>query len=212
MIETLDNIVRVIESGNRFLVTSHENPDGDAIGSTLALSLAIEAMGKEVIPYNLDSVPFQYKLLPMANRLATSFDPNVSFDAVFILDCSEISRVGKDFAASARCERWINVDHHLTNETFADISLIDKSACSTGYLIYQLLLRLPIEISKDMATNIYATILADTGSFRYSNATEEAFKVDKGDLFLTLDKIDKISKRKPLEFLTGCLNKIGVSA
>ncbi len=177
MNETIDSIVKIIVSGDCFIVASHMNPDGDAIGSTLALSLAMEALGKKVIPYNIDGMPFQYKSLPMADKLQSVFDADLTYDAVFVLDCSELERIGSDVAGSVRCKKWINIDHHLTNKTFADLTLIDKSACSTGYLVYKLILSLPVEISKDIATNIYTTILADTGSFRYSNATVEAFTV-----------------------------------
>ncbi len=177
MREIIEKIADVVKSGNRFLVASHVNPDGDAIGSVLALSLAMRKMGKEVVSYSADGVPYQFEFLPMADTVTNDLDGDVSFDAVFVVDCSDLDRVGRGFREMVDAKLWINIDHHLTNSDFADITLLDRRACSTGYLVYEVIKDLPIDLDRDIAENIYATILVDTGSFRYSNASEDAFRV-----------------------------------
>ncbi len=177
MTSKIEAIAARIKEGNRFLIASHLNPDGDAIGASLALALALKAMGKEVVTYNRDSVPYQFLFLKGADRITSELNPDDSFDAVFVLDCSELERVEKTFGERVKTKCWINIDHHLTNKTFADISIIDKDACSTGYLVYLLIEALPVELTIEIAENIYTTIIFDTGSFRYSNSTKEAFRV-----------------------------------
>jgi len=181
MTEELKKIAAVIEGGSRFLVAAHINPDGDAIGSSLALALAMEKMGKDVVVYNRDAVPFQFAGMASAERVVGSLEGEAPFDAAFVLDCAELERVGTGFFDMVTTDTWVNIDHHLTNKTFADYSVIDSSACSTGYLVYQLLKLLDVEIDLDIAENIYTTILFDTGSFHYSNATSEAFSA-AGDM------------------------------
>ncbi|MDH3976252.1 MAG: bifunctional oligoribonuclease/PAP phosphatase NrnA [Deltaproteobacteria bacterium] len=171
----INEIVSAIEADERILIASHLNPDGDAIGSSLALALALKKMNKDVFVYNRDGVPYQFEHLPGAEMVATSLDSEKPFDSAVVLDCSELERVGKDFSSMVATKKWINIDHHLTNEYFADITLIDKDACSTGYLVFNVLKALPVELDKAIADNIYTTIIVDTGSFRYSNATNEAF-------------------------------------
>ncbi len=181
MTEEFKKIAAVIEAGKRFLLAAHINPDGDAIGSSLALALALEKMGKDVVVYNRDTVPFQFAGMASAGRIVNTLEGEAPFDAAFVLDCAELERVGVGFFDMVNTDIWVNIDHHLTNKTFADYSVIDSSACSTGYLVYQLLKVLEIEIDLDIAENIYTTILFDTGSFHYSNATSEAFSA-AGDM------------------------------
>lgn len=202
MTKALDEIVSFIEKNKRFLVTSHLNPDGDAIGSTLSLAMALKKMGKDVVAYNVNGVPYQYKHLPGADMIVDNIANESSFDAVFVLDCSEAERVGPELKESLSTKEWITIDHHLSNETFTDLSYIDINACSTGYLVYNLLKRLPIEIDKDIAENIYTTIVTDTGSFRYSNSTIEAFAAASELVALGVspwDVANKIFESQPIE-------------
>ena len=212
----IEAIVNEIISGERFLIASHLNPDGDAIGSSLALALALEKMGKEVVVYNRDPLPYQFGFLSSSERIVNSLEDEAAFDATFVVDCSEPERVGEQFSQMVSTKKWINVDHHLTNEYFADISFIDKDACSTGYLVYQILKELPVELTKDIAENIYTTILVDTGSFRYSNANNDAFKVAGEMVALGVspwDVANKIYENQPqarIELLTAVLNTLKV--
>ena len=212
MKDKIEQIINEINSGKRFLVATHLNPDGDAIGSALALALALEKMGKEVIVYNRDPVPYQLRFLSSSGRIVHSLEGAGIFDVAFVVDCAELERVHKKFSQMVSAKMWINIDHHLTNESFADISFIDKNACSTGYLVYQIIKALPVELTKEMAENIYTTILVDTGSFRYSNTSNEAFKTAGEMIALGVSPwnvANNIYENQPqvrIELLTNVLN------
>lgn len=168
-------ILKTIEEGRRFIVASHEGPDGDAIASTLALTLALRALGKEVVAYNRDGVPDILAFLPGAETIRSALDSDERFDVGFILDAGELRRAGSDLAA--RCTQLVNIDHHPFSEHFTPLYYVDDKASATGVLIYRLLQAGKIPLSREMAFCVYAAILSDTGSFRYSNADPEAFRV-----------------------------------
>jgi len=171
----IESILQLIQQSQTFLVASHENPDGDAIGSTLALANMLREMGKDVVAYNHDRAPLEYAFLPGYATVIDKSEDSVVFDAGFVLDAGELKRAGgwiKD-----RCRKLVNIDHHPCSEDFGDIYYVDTEACATGVLIYRVLQAAGHTLSLDVATCIYTAILSDTGSFRYSNANPEAFQV-----------------------------------
>lgn len=167
-------ILKKIEEGRRFLVASHESPDGDALGSTLALTHALREMGKEVVAYNKDGVPPYLDFLPGAETVLRSLEGDSSFDVGFVLDAGELRRAGN---LRPFCRTLINIDHHPHSEDFGEIYWVDEKASASGALVYRLLCAAGARISLPVATCIYAAILSDTGSFRYSNADPEAFRI-----------------------------------
>ena len=171
----INRILKVIDQGQNFLVASHGGPDGDAIASTLALTLALRQLGKNVVAYNRDGLPADYDFLPEAQILTDTIPAEAQFDAGFILDAGELRRAGAFLRD--HCTTLINIDHHPYSEDFGEIYFVDVSACATGLLVYRILRQGEIAVSLDIAKCIYAAILADTGSFRYSNANPEAFQV-----------------------------------
>lgn len=171
----IKRILQSIEASQTVLVAAHGSPDGDAIGSTLALANALREMGKEVVAYNVDHLPLEYAFLPGYPTAVNKLDTSHRFDLGFVLDAGELSRAGDWIRQS--CATLVNIDHHPFSEDFGDIYYVDTSACATGVLIYRLLQAAGHEISSDVATCIYTAILSDTGSFRYSNANPEAFNV-----------------------------------
>jgi phosphoesterase RecJ-like protein len=177
-VNDFENIADLINSNSNFLIASHENPDEDAIGSTLSLGLALELLNKNVFLYNETGVPAALKFLPKSKKIHKNLK-NIPFeiDAVVILDCTDFARVGKGFDKYIQNLSAINItiDHHFTKKTKSEYCILDRKAPSTGFLIYRLLKQLEIDISKDIAVNIYATIVGDTGSFAYSNTTSETF-------------------------------------
>ena len=180
---TIKAITDLIREQASFLVASHESPDGDALASTLALTLALRGMGKEVVAYNQDGVVTPFSFLPGAETLVDTLPVGQSFDVGFVLDAGELKRAGDELRD--RCRVLVNIDHHPCSEDFGEHYFVDESACSTGVLIYRLLQAMQCPIDTAVATNLYVTILSDTGSFRYSNADKEAFAVasemiDKG--------------------------------
>ncbi len=168
-------ILKTIKEGKRFLVASHESPDGDALASTLALTLALRDAGKDVVAYNCDGIPESLDFLPGSDTVVSTLDGYGLFDAGFILDSGELRRAGKHLRGL--CRILVNIDHHPYSENFGEIYYVDTEACATGALVYRILCEGAMPISKDVAVCIYSAILSDTGSFRYSNSNPEAFRI-----------------------------------
>ncbi len=174
-----DNFLKVVEeivNNKKFIITSHVNPEGDAIGSALALYFALKLLRKDVTVFIRDPIPRICSFLPGVDIIKHSLNKNSYYDIAFIVDCGEIERVGKEFVEFTEIGKIINIDHHLTNNNFAYLSIIDPESSSTGELIYKLLKKVPIKINHDIAVNIYTAIVSDTGLFRYSNVNSESFR------------------------------------
>lgn len=181
----IDQILQLVEGSQTFLIASHESPDGDAAGSTLALANALREMGKDVVAYNRDRVPLDYAFLPGYATVTSELDPAQTFDAGFVLDAGELRRAGNWIRE--RCRTLVNIDHHPYSEDFGDIYYVDTQASATGVLIYRILQAAGHKVSAEVAVCIYTAILSDTGSFRYSNANPEAFHVAGEMLALGVD-------------------------
>lgn len=172
----LTKINELIAAKNSILITTHENPDGDAVGSTLALANYLVEIGKNVTVHICDPVPEIYRFLPLAETVATSL-PDRDYDLCFVLDAGEFRRAGKQIESCRRIGSFINIDHHKTCEDFGVVNLIDPEAAATGVLIQRLIKKAGGTITLATATCIYVALITDTGSFRYSNANPEAFSV-----------------------------------
>jgi len=172
----LKKINELIATGNSFLITTHESPDGDAIGSSLALANYLTEIGKDVTVHICDPVPDIYRFLPLADVVTTSL-PDRDYDLCFVLDAGEFRRAGKQIGSCRRIGSFINIDHHSTCENFGSVNLIDPQAAATGVLIHRLINDASGVISLAAAGCIYVALITDTGSFRYSNANPEAFTV-----------------------------------
>lgn len=170
----IQQIVEQIENGKRFLVVSHENPDGDAIGSTLGLANALREMGKDVVACNVDGVPQIMRFLPGHELLVTSPPAGSQFDVAFVLDAGDLTRAA--IPVAELCQTLVNIDHHPHSD-FGDICYLDTAASATAILVDRILSRCKYELSLDVAKCLYLGILSDTGSFRYSSANPEAFAV-----------------------------------
>ena len=173
----IDQIIRHFENSRRLLVASHENPDGDAISSLIAVGLALEHQGKAVTFFNPDPIPAVYRFLPSTDRITTIVDTSDKFDTAVVLDCGDLNRIGKASDIARNIPVVINIDHHVTNTEFGTIQLVDPSACATAELVYRLLEEMAIPVNKDIATLLYTGILTDTGSFRFSNTNQAAFDI-----------------------------------
>jgi phosphoesterase RecJ-like protein len=156
---------------NDFVIATHISPDGDAIGSSIALSMALESLGKKTIVYDKDPVPEFYKFLPGSERFTSSIS---KFGNLILIDCNDAERaeVGKlQFTSSAV------IDHHETARDFGDIKWIDPRSPATGLMIFYLIKELGVTMTKEIAVNLYAAIAIDTGTFRYSNTTPDVLRV-----------------------------------
>ena len=160
---------------DRFLVACHENPEGDAIGSELALALALRKMGKTATVLNADPVPRNLLFLKGADTVVFENDGS-KYDVAVVVDCGSVNRTGSSVAEEIlKPSVRIIIDHHQTNGDSGPLALVDPDAAATGMLIYRVLIALGVEIDRDIAENIYTAILTDTGSFRYGNSSHEAF-------------------------------------
>lgn len=173
----IDKIIAELKNNNTFLIVSHINPDGDAIGSELALAWGLKSLGKKVTVFNHDKVPDIVQFLPGSSEFVCEIPPDAKFDAAIVVDCGTPKQLGDKFNAFKGYRRLLNIDHHVTNLNFADLVLVDPDACATGVLIYRILKKMGTEITKEIALCIYTTIVVDTGSFRYGNSNREAFNI-----------------------------------
>ncbi len=159
----------------KILVVSHVNPEGDAIGSSLGLALALRAAGKDVTSHLADGIPKLFQFLPGADKIVTELDPDEPFDATFAVDCGQKNRLGDPVMALKDPGTLINIDHHATNDRFGDINVVEADKSSAGEMVYDFLKASSIEITKDAAINLYVAIHTDTGSFHYSSSRPSSF-------------------------------------
>lgn len=212
----IKSINQEIAKARTCLITTHESPDGDAVGSTLALANYLRRIGKEVTLYYKDPLPDLYSFLPLSETVLGSI-PAGHYDLCFVLDVGEFCRAGRELAEFTGIGKFINIDHHLRCDLFGDINLIDSEACATGALIYRIIKEAGHDIDYATALCIYTAVITDTGSFRYSNANPEAFAV-AGEMVAcgvnTWDVAEKLYESQPqkrLELLALALATLTVS-
>ncbi|MBW2308379.1 MAG: bifunctional oligoribonuclease/PAP phosphatase NrnA [Deltaproteobacteria bacterium] len=177
----MDEIIQVIHKNQSYCISTHSNPDGDAIGSQLGFAHTLESLGKSVTLLNRDPTPRIYRFLAGADRILQTLGEKRSFDVYFIIDCADVSRVGNELTSHVTSRVTVNIDHHTTNRRFADINWVEPDASSSSEMIYRLARRLEAIISPEMAECLYTGIVMDTGSFRQGNTTPSALKI-AGDL------------------------------
>ncbi|MBN2231880.1 MAG: bifunctional oligoribonuclease/PAP phosphatase NrnA [Deltaproteobacteria bacterium] len=173
----LEAMIRTLEGARRVILATHVNPDGDAVGSALALARTLMRAGREVVVYDRDPVPYQFRFLPLTELFVDEIPPDSRFDLAVLLDCSTPDRVGAGFAAFAGYDRLACIDHHVTNDLSAAVNLVDAEASATGELVYEVVSRMDPDFGLDVALNLYTAILTDTGSFHYSNSTPRSFVI-----------------------------------
>ncbi len=170
-------VCQALRSGEHHLIVSHHNPDGDAIGSSLALAGGLMALGKSCEIVNRDGVPANLSWLPLAERVSLTPDRAGRCDTVILLDCGSLERTGFRDQVLGAARTVVNVDHHPGNGRFGTANLVDPQACATAELVYELLLELGAPIGYSIALSIYTAIMTDTGNFRFSNANARAFEI-----------------------------------
>jgi phosphoesterase RecJ-like protein len=164
-----EELKKLILREKRFFIATHINPEGDALGSSLALSMAMERLGKDTVVYDRDRVPESYRFLPGHERFTSSLDLLAAGDApLILLDCNEPDRAGLD---NIPVSSSAVIDHHETEGTFGDIRWIEPGAAATGLMVFHLIKSLGVPVTKDMAANLYTALAIDTGTFRYGNVT-----------------------------------------
>src|SRR5918995_274456 len=178
-IETeLAQAAEVIRGGERFLVTTHENPDGDALGSMLALKLALDQLGKDATMLLVGDAPLpgEYSFMPLEELLRTVPD-DASQRILFAVDCANESRIGPDPEVLQLSPLVVDIDHHHDNSRFGDVNVIDANASSTGELLRDLFRELDVELTSQIAEALYIALVTDTGRFQYTNTTPKSLRL-----------------------------------
>jgi phosphoesterase RecJ-like protein len=170
------DICREVRQRQSFLLTSHARPDGDSIGSQLAMAFALEAMGKQVRIINADPAPDHYFEFPGLDRieLLPEVPADTTADAVIVMECSDLSRTG---VTGFEGRYIINIDHHVGNRMYGALNWHDETAAACGEMVFELIQCLQVPLSIEIATHIYLAILTDTGSFHHSNITPRTFDI-----------------------------------
>ncbi len=177
--EDYQAILDVFDQHQSFALSVHINPDGDAVGSQLALYSFLDDLGKQVRVFNTDAVPGNYHFLPFNDVIQGPDDVNgYSPEVLVILDASTRQRIGEKLCQTLIPTRAVvNIDHHDTGDCFGDYNLIETSASSTSEIIYRLIKHREMPIGKDRALCLYTGIMFDTGCFRYSNSAPDAHRI-----------------------------------
>ena len=165
-------ILAVIRQGERFLVCSHSRPDGDAVGSMLAMGMLLEQLGKRADLVAADRIPFMYRQLPGAESIRNALRIHGPYDAVILLECDSLER-----ARLRGLEPFfqVNIDHHATGREFGHVNWIDHHATSVGEMVYRLVKAAGATLTPEMAACLYTTILTDTGGFCYGATRPSTF-------------------------------------
>ena len=173
----LAGVVDAIRGHDRFTLTTHENPDGDALGSLLAAKLAFDELGKDsVMVLHTDApLPGEYSFMPLA-ELRRRWPEDVSERVLVALDCANESRIG-DQEVLGRVPFTLDIDHHHDNTRFGDVNLIIPDASSTGEVLRDLFRELDVELTPDIAEALYIALVTDTGRFQYTNTTPKALRL-----------------------------------
>jgi phosphoesterase RecJ-like protein len=173
----MEKIIQQLRNSRRVFLASHVNPDGDAVGSLVAMGAVLDAINVQNTMFNESPIPAVYRFLPGVERIQQRFDKKASYDTAVILDCGNFERIGAAYPNASKIPVVINVDHHVTNTRFGSHQFIDHNACATSELIYRLVKSMSIPFNRVMATSIYTGIFTDTGSFRFSNTNSASFAI-----------------------------------
>lgn len=173
----MEHVIEAIKKHKRFLVTAHVNLEGDSLGSQLAMKELLEALGKQAFIVDNDPVPEHYKFLPRAGEVSNDINKNLKFDAMLVLDCPTLRRIGRVRDLISKNKFVINIDHHISNERFGDVNWVYPNASSAGEMVYRLFKNMGVPLTKEVALYLYIAILTDTGSFNYDNTSSVTHEI-----------------------------------
>src|SRR4051794_28988367 len=174
----LPTVAETLRRHDRYLLTTHENPDGDALGSILATKLALEQLGKDVVMYlyGRASLPAEYRFLPL-DDLRRDPPADAASRVLLAVDCASERRLGPDSALVEQAPLRVNIDHHHDNTRFGDVNLVVPDASSTGEVLVDVFAELGVELTPELAEPLYVAVVTDTGRFQYSNTTPKALRL-----------------------------------
>ena len=174
----LEAVVDALRAHDRFLVVTHENPDGDALGSLLATTLALRQLGKDAVMYLGGSarVPREYDFMQF-DGLARELPGDTEERVLVAVDCAKVDRIGPGPAPVERTRAVVNIDHHHDNTRFGGVNLIVADASSTGEVLRDVFRELGVELTPEIAEPLYIALVTDTGRFQYSNTTPKSLRL-----------------------------------
>ena len=192
MNNVISKAIDMIKTIEKISIVSHISPDGDNVGSILAMGLALRKLGKTVNIIKTDEIPRDYLFLPQVETIM-DYDRE-DIELLIVLDCSDIDRLGELKDLVSKSKNTINIDHHVSNTAFADYNIVDSKAAATGELVYLFLNQMGIEIDEEIATCIYTAISTDTGSFMYESVTDNTHEIAADLLRKGIDKNNIVLK------------------
>jgi bifunctional oligoribonuclease and PAP phosphatase NrnA len=170
----LSQVVELIENKQKFGITTHIKPDGDGVGSSLGLCWLLRSLGKSAEVVVRGEVPLAYRSLPGADEIRDIEKIDTDYDAVFVIECSDVQRPG---IVGLDEQFTVNIDHHATSEHFGTVNWIDSTASAVGEMIYNLVKAIGGRVTREIAECVYMALVTDTGSFHFSNTTDRTLKV-----------------------------------
>lgn len=207
----IKKIEELLKKSNSIAIFFHINPDGDAVGSSLALKIALEQLGKKVKVFSQDDIPQRLQFLDYKSVQTTI--TNEKFDLAFILDCPDIKRIGNMFAVFKNCTNVINIDHHLFNQNFTEFKIIDTDCSSTCEIIYNFIKDLNLKLTKEICLSLYTGMATDSGCFMY-NISPNLHNI-VSCIIKKIDDIENINyilfrqkRKEELSLYADCLNKL----
>jgi bifunctional oligoribonuclease and PAP phosphatase NrnA len=194
MLDVPQKLIETLRSRDNFLLATHVNPDGDAIGSVIALAMALESIGKKALLVDKHPIPSQYFFMPGHDRFHTyeTFQAagftSADFDTLMLIDCNNAERIGlenkEQHPAIEELKQAVKdgiftvvVDHHHTSSDFGNVRWIDPSVAATGIMVYSIIKALGVPVTKDIANNLYTALVIDTGNFRFDNTGADVFRM-----------------------------------
>jgi len=175
---SLEKIAKILRENDSFILLSHVRPDGDAIGSQIALGASLEAMGKKVRFVNQDGLPENMEFLPMSDRIETPPAEPIDVDVLVALDTANQPRLGEDaLKAASKAKIIVNIDHHKSNPGYGDFAHIDSASPATGQILYKLITENEMPFPDATRDAIYVAVSTDTGSFQYRGTTVETYNM-----------------------------------
>lgn len=212
-------IIQTIRDNDSFLISTHVNPDPDAICSELALAEYLRSLKKKVLIVNESELIERFRFFPGASKIR-ELDKlkRVQYDVAIIVDCGDLSRVGRVQEVIDENRPIINIDHHITNDNFGSINYVDTKASSTAEVLYEIMHYGKCKLTQRIATNLYCGIMTDTGSFRYENTSSRTHKIT-AELMQFNIKVDELYRRiyetipvQDLAAFTQVINKFELSS
>ncbi|MDR3599649.1 MAG: bifunctional oligoribonuclease/PAP phosphatase NrnA [Desulfosporosinus sp.] len=183
---SIEEMIEVLRKASTVALFSHVSPDGDCVGSMLAIGLALEKMGKEVSFFNPEPLPSYLMFLPGSSRIRQDL-PSPQKEILMFVDCTDLQRVNLSMSEISPESIVLNLDHHISNQFFGHFNWVDAQASASAEIALILINQLGVEIDRDMATNLYTAIVTDTGCFQYSNTTAQTHRLTAELLEVGLD-------------------------